>query len=339
LEFVEFDPFHKEEHPCSTVFLSAVKFVRKMNGGSQSILVQCDDHKYYVVKMTGNPRGENALANEVLGSMIVGAVGLPVAEGRAIYISDRFIDGEPDLWFELPSGTRRPYAGLHFGSLLVGQTSGPARPSEYISRSRVETITNRSAFLGMYILDVWANHQDSRQAIFLKTSNDKQEVFFIDHGQMFGGSGWSFQECPGTAYHLEGSVYAKLWHEKTVSSWISHFRTILPEILGFSASIIPSQWYNGDLCRLVEELSHRVCNISELVQKDVTNTQHFTPQEIENDTLRLSDSRIHVFRTPNTRSTIYRDLAASYAKFIHPDGLCFAKLEGQDRSISKRRIL
>jgi hypothetical protein len=45
--------------------------------------------------------------NEVLESMIVGAVGLPVAEGRTIYISDRFIDGEPDLWFELPSGTRR----------------------------------------------------------------------------------------------------------------------------------------------------------------------------------------------------------------------------------------
>lgn len=63
--------------------------------------------------------------------------------------------------FELPSGTRRPDAGLHFGSLLVGQPSSPARPSEYISRSRVETITNRLALLGMYILDVWANHQDN----------------------------------------------------------------------------------------------------------------------------------------------------------------------------------
>src|SRR3984885_15783172 len=310
-----------------------------MRGGSQSILVQCDDRRYYVVKMTGNPQGGNTLANEVLGSIIVGAVGLPVAEGRAIYISDRFIDGEPDLWFELPSGTRRPDAGLHFGSLLVGQPSGPARPSEYIGRSRAGTITNRPAFLGMSILVVWANHQDNRQAIFLKTSNDKQEVFFIDHGQMFGGSGWNFQERPGIAYHLEGSVYARLWHEETVSSWISHFRTILPDVLGFATSIIPSQWYNGDLHRLVEELGHRVCHITELVQRDVTNTQHFTPQEIENDTLRLSDSGIHLFRTPNTRSTIYRNLAASYAKFIHPEGLCFARLEGPDRSISKRRIL
>ena len=310
-----------------------------MNGGSQSILVQCDDHRYYIVKMSGNPKGGNTLANEVLGSMIIGAVGLPVAEGRAIYISDRFIDGEPDLWFDLPSGSRRPEVGLHFGSLLVGQPSGPARPSEYLSPSRVETITDRSAFLGMYILDVWANHQDNRQAIFLKTSNDKQEFFFIDHGQMFGGSGWNFQERPGMARHLEGSVYAQLWNEKRVSAWISHFRTILPDILGFAASIIPSQWYNGDLHGLTKELSHRVRHLAELVRKDLTNTQHFTLQEIQNDALRLSDPGIHVFRTPNTRSTVYRDLAASYAKFIHPDGLCFAKLEGQDRSISKRRIL
>jgi hypothetical protein len=66
-----------------------------------------------------------------------------------------------------------------------------------------------------------------------------------------------------------------------VSSWISHFRTILPSLLGFAASIIPSQWYNGNLHRLVEELRHRVDHITELVQKDATNTQHFTLQEIE----------------------------------------------------------
>jgi hypothetical protein len=339
LEFVEFDPFHKEEHPCSTVFLSAVKFVRKMNGGSQSILVQCDDGRHYVVKMTGNPQGGNVLANEVFGGIIANAVGLPVAEGRAVYISDRFIDGEPKLWFELPSGIKRPDAGLHYGSLLVGQPSGSDRPSDYIGRSRINSITNRSAFLGMYILDVWANHQDSRQAVFLRESNDcSQTAFFIDHGHMFGGPEWDFQERPGIACHLESNIYTKLWNQKTVSSWISHFRTILPTVLGFATSIIPSQWYNGDLHSLVEELGHRLSHLTELVHKDVTNTQHFTLQKIEHDTLRLSDPGIHNFGTPSTRSSIYRDLAASYAKFIHPGGLCFAELEDQDRNISRRRI-
>ena len=84
MSFVEFDSFHKEEHPCSTVFLSANKYIRKMKGGSQSILVQCDDNRFYVVKMAGNPQGSNILANEFLGSVIAHAVGLPVAECRVI---------------------------------------------------------------------------------------------------------------------------------------------------------------------------------------------------------------------------------------------------------------
>jgi hypothetical protein len=66
LSFVEFDSFYKEEHPCSTVFLSANKYIRKMKGGSQSILVQCDDNRFYVVKMAGNPQGPNVVSNPYL---------------------------------------------------------------------------------------------------------------------------------------------------------------------------------------------------------------------------------------------------------------------------------
>jgi hypothetical protein len=331
LDFVEFDPFHKEEHSCSTVFLSAVKFVRKMKGGAQSILVQCDDDKYYVVKFSDNPQGTNTLANEVLGSIVADAVGLPVAESRVIYISDRFIDSEPRLWFEMESGFRRPPAGRHFGSLLVGQPSGPERPSEYISPSQTHTITNRSAFLGMYILDVWANHQDNRQAIFLKPSHsNSRKVIFIDHGHMFGGSKWNFQERPGIACHLEGSVYSELWHDEAASSWISHFRTIIPDVLRFTTSIIPPEWYNGDLPCLMEKLINRLLHLAELVKIDMTPSRHFTLQKTDNDPLRLSDFGIHNFRTPNKRSALYRDLASSSAKFDFTKGFCFTRLESQD---------
>jgi hypothetical protein len=328
LSFVEFDSFHKEEHPCSTVFLSANKYIRKMKGGSQSILVQCDDNRFYVVKMAGNPQGSNILANEFLGSVIAHAVGLPVAECRVIRLSDHFIDSDPELWFELSSGRKRPEAGLHFGSLLVGQPSGCERPSEYISRSRINTITNRDAFLGMYILDVWANQQDNRQAVLLRQPLDgTQEVFFIDHGHMFGGSEWNFEERPGAAFHLESSIYTDLWHDDIVFSWISHFRTVVPEVLSWVSSIVPSPWYNGDLRSLLAELIHRLTNLTELVQKDATTSRQFVHQNSENETLRLSNSGIYRLGAPDTRSTVYRDLAISYAKFIHSDGLCFARLE------------
>jgi len=70
LSFVEFDSFHKEEHPCSTVFSLLTNDIRKMNRWSQSILVQCDDNRFYVVKMAGIHRALTYWPNEFLGSVI-----------------------------------------------------------------------------------------------------------------------------------------------------------------------------------------------------------------------------------------------------------------------------
>lgn len=301
MDFVEFDSFLKEEHPCSTVFLSANKYIRKMKGGSQAILVKCDDNRYYVVKMAGNPQGPNILANEFLGSVFASAVGLPVAECMVVRLSDHFIDSAPEMWFEHRSGRKRPDAGLHFASLLVGQPSGPERPLEYISRSRINTITNRDAFLGMYLLDVWANHQDNRQAVLRKRPlDDTQEVFFIDHGHMFGGSEWNFQERPGVALHLESSVYTGLWDDEIVFSWISHIRTVLPDVLSWVTSVVPLEWYNGNLRSLLDRLLDRLSDLAELVERDARTSRHFINGG--HDALRLSDSRILKFRTPETRS-------------------------------------
>ena len=285
-----------------------------MKGGAQSILVLANDGKYYVVKMTGNPQGANTLANELLGSLIVKSVGLPVAEGKGIYLSDSFIDSDPDLWFELPSGRRRPNKGVHFGSLLVGQPSGPRRPTEYISPSRVNMITNRDAFLGMYLLDVWANHQDNRQAILLRGSNDcTQEVFFIDHGHMFGGPAWDFQERPGVAFHLEMAVYCDLWQEEQIASWISHFRAVVPGVLSWVTFRVPSQWYNGDLSRLIGGLTDRLSCLPELVQADGAKSWQLAPEKSKDDTLRLSDFGVHDVRTPDTRGSLHRGRANACA--------------------------
>jgi hypothetical protein len=281
-----------------------------MKGGSQSILVQANDGKYYVVKMAGNPQGANTLANELLGSLIAKSVGLSVAEGKGIYLSDSFIDGYPDVWFELQSGRRRPEKGLHFGSLFVGQPSGQRRPTEYISPSRINMITNRDAFLGMYLLDVWANHQDNRQAILRKASNDPtQEVFFIDHGHMFGGPDWSFQERPGVAFHLEMAVYSDLWQEERIASWISHFQNVIPEVLSWVGSIVPLRWYKGDLSHVICLLNDRLARLTEIVQADGAKSWQIATQKSENETLRLSDSGIHDVRTPDTRRAIHRGRA------------------------------
>jgi hypothetical protein len=282
-----------------------------MKGGSQSILVRANDGRHYVVKMSDNPIGPNLLANEHMGSLVAKAVGLPVAEAKGIFISDSFIDSNRDLWFELPSGVRPPHKGMHFGSLLVGQTSGADRPTEYISPSRVSTITNREAFLGMYLLDVWANHQDNRQAIFRRSSTNELEVCFIDHGHMFGGPHWNFQGNPGSALHLEMAVYTDLWHDEQVDSWISRFQTIIPDVLPSIVAPMASEWYSGDLNELLSKLTDRLLRLPELVQADAEKTWHPSQQKSTDESLRLSDFGIHDLRTPDTRSAFRRSRATA----------------------------
>jgi hypothetical protein len=282
------DPPQREGILDRLVVLSAIRHIRKMRGSSQSTLVQCDDGRYYIVKFTGNPQGANVLANEFLGGAIAGSVGLPVPESRVIYVSDTFIDDNPDAWFETPSGMRRPDSGMHHGSRLIGEPSGPNRPTDYIRRSSLHAITNRSAFLGMYITDVWANHQDNRQAILVGNPVDRtQKAFFIDHGHMFGGPDGLFQERAGVACHLERSVYSDLWIPEMVGQWISHFENTVPEILSSAISITPPEWYNGDLRVLQDLLLQRLQNLTQLVESDAKESQHFVHRNLANDILQL----------------------------------------------------
>jgi hypothetical protein len=256
---------------CSSA-LTANRFIRKMRGGSQSLLMQCTDGQYVIVKMFGNPQGPNVLANEFIGTAVSSAAGLPVTQGRPVYLSNEFIDQNPALWFETENGPRRPEAGLHFGSSFIGESNGIYRPTDYISRSRVSSIQNRAAFLGMYIMDVWANHQDSRQAILLANPEREFEVCFIDHGHMFAGPHWEFSHRPGLAYHLERSIYSNLWHPDQVAEWISHFDTVLPDALSHAISLLPAEWYKGEINRLCEVLMDRLANLEKLIEADRVGT-------------------------------------------------------------------
>lgn len=248
--------------------LTANRFIRKMRGGAQSLLMQCTDGQYVIVKMFGNPQGPNILANELIGTAVSSAVGLPVAQGSLVYLSDEFIDQNPALWFETKDGRVRPEAGFHFGSLFVGEPSGVYRPTDYITRSRVSSIHNRPAFLGMYIMDVWANHQDNRQAILFASAECESEVRFIDHGHMFAGPRWEFSARPGLAYHLERSIYSNLWQPDRVAEWISHFDTVLPDALSHAVSLLPAQWYKGEITLLCKVLMDRLANLTQLIEID-----------------------------------------------------------------------
>jgi hypothetical protein len=70
LLFDDSSPTHRPWHP-EQKGLTVTTVIRRMSGGSQSRLIQCDDGKLYVLKMYPNPQGPNVLANEALGSILM----------------------------------------------------------------------------------------------------------------------------------------------------------------------------------------------------------------------------------------------------------------------------
>jgi hypothetical protein len=80
--------------------------------------------------------------------------------------------------------------------------------------------------------------------------------------------------------------------DEIVFSWISHIRTALPDVFSWVSSVVPSKWYNG--------LFDRLSDLAELVQRDAGTSRHSINGE--DDTLRLSDSRIRKLGVPETWS-------------------------------------
>jgi hypothetical protein len=245
--------------------------------------------------MFGNPQGPNVLANEFIGGLVTSAVGLPVAQGRLVHLSEDFIDQNPGLWFETPQGRRRPESGIHFGSMFVGQPEGLYRPTDYISRSRIRSIRNRDAFLGMYILDIWANHQDNRQALLTNLDAHESEIRFIDHGHMFAGPHWRFSERPGLASHLERSVYSDLWSPYETAGWVFRFENAVPAALSRAVSLLPTWWYSGNVDLLHYTLMQRLADLAELIERERTGSHQAIQRSTTNGTLRIPHFGIHMF--------------------------------------------
>jgi hypothetical protein len=56
-----------------------------------------------------------------------------------------------------------------------------------IPHSWIERIENRADFVGVLILDLWANNCDRRQVVFLSDDNDRLHASFIDNDYLFWG--------------------------------------------------------------------------------------------------------------------------------------------------------
>jgi hypothetical protein len=199
-------------------FAVIVRTLRSLRGGSQPILVQASDSHFYVVKFPQNPQGSNLVFNEVAGSELYRACGLPAPQWKPLLITDEFIDSHPDCWFQGPDGLIRPKAGLCFGSRYLGESG---RVYEVLPATWFDRISNRTDFWLAWIIDVDARHTDNRQAIFVERSNGAVRAVFVDQGSMFGGATGRENSHDVAPRYLDPRIYGKVG---------LNFRVNLPKI-------------------------------------------------------------------------------------------------------------
>jgi len=223
-----------EKH-CPTV----VHFVRKLPGGSQPVLIQADDGLLYAVKFANNLQGPNLLFNESMGTELYRSCGLPVPAWKPLQITSNFLDRHPYAWIETENGLKKPSAGLCFGSQYIGAAG--TRALEILPAALFGRIGNRMDFWLAWLVDVCASHTDNRQAIFVEESDGNLQLYFIDHGHLFGGAAGGGKAHFIAPRYLDSRIYPGV-SSRRLRALVKKLVSVDRKAIRKRLSVIPSEW-------------------------------------------------------------------------------------------------
>ncbi len=242
------------------------KLIRKMRGGAQAHLLECEDNGFYVVKFLNNPQHRRILINEWLSNFFLRYLQIHVPDTALIEIGADFIAENPDLYFSMGSRKEPVQAGLHFGSRLAVH---PDRVAifDFLPDKLLGKVENRVDFLGTLVFDKWVGNADSRQAVFFRAraktwtpikGDAPNRIGFlaqmIDHGFAFNGPHWTFGDSPLQGLYFRTSVYEEVRSLDSFQPWldlVSHFPV---EVIDSAWKEIPRAWVREDESALEELL-------------------------------------------------------------------------------------
>lgn len=239
----------------------AQKFIRKLRGTSEPVLLQADDNLLYVVKFANNPQGPNTLFNESAGSELFHAFGLPTPPWKPLLIPDSFLDRNPGSWLGSDRAPVRPRAGLCFGSMYL---SGHAtRLLEILPWSWFSRITNRASFWWAWVIDACAHHLDRRQAVFTEGVPGQLTAYFIDHGHLFGGPNGSDRRPRIDFRYLDPRIYSEI-DRKELEAFLRTIPSVAPEELRTRAHALPEEWRTAAALRNFDRCLDNLANPARL---------------------------------------------------------------------------
>jgi hypothetical protein len=239
----------------------AVEHIRRMRGGAQAHLMRCDDDAYYVVKFQNNPQHTRVLANEVLGTVLAGRLGLPTAPFAVVEVTQDLIQLTEDLVMQVGLSRTPCRAGHQFGSRYPGD---PAQTTvfDFLPDETLAEVENQEDFLGMLVFDKWTCNTNGRQAVFFREpGRSRYQATMIDQGFCFNAGEWNFPDAPLRGLYSRQRVYQSVSALTSFDKWIDRLEAkISTDDLDAAAKQIPPEWYGFDmdaLYALLERLNRR----------------------------------------------------------------------------------
>src|SRR5689334_20207975 len=199
--------------------VNARRLIRKMRGGAQSHLLECDDGRFYVVKFVNNPQHRRILVNEWVASAFLQFLHISAPDVAFVNLNAEFLKANPDVYLQLGTHRLEVEPGWHFGS---GYPGDPSKMTVYdfIPDTLLEKVVNLEEFLGVLAFDKWMGNADARQSIFFRArvkdrprpcSEHPLRLGFVahmmDHGYVFEGPHWTFADSPLQGLYFRPIVY------------------------------------------------------------------------------------------------------------------------------------
>ncbi len=242
--------------------VDAIRLIRKMRGGAQAHLLECDDGHFYVVKFLNNPQHRRVLINEWMASVFLNYLQISAPAAAIVNLSREFLQSNPEIHIQLGTRHLAVEPGWHFGSRYPGD---PAKVMVYdfLPDVLLDKVVNVDEFRGVLAFDKWMGNADARQSIFFRArlrqwspSSAEQApragfvAHMMDHGYVFDGPHWIFPDSPLQGLYFRPSVYQNVRSLDDFEPWLDRVVHFPEEVVDAAQKQIPPDWLAEDAAAL-----------------------------------------------------------------------------------------
>ncbi len=261
--------------------VDAIRLIRKMRGGAQAHLLECDDGHFYVVKFRNNPQHRRILINEWIASVFLNYLQISAPAAAIVNLSAEFLKSNPEIHIQL--GTRRLAVepGWHFGSRYPGDP-GKVLVYDFLPDLLLDKVVNVDEFRGVLAFDKWMGNADARQSIFFRarlrqwSPGPEQPpragfvAHMMDHGYVFDGPHWNFPDSPLQGLYFRLNVYQKVSSWDDFQPWLDRVVHFPEEVVDEAQKQIPPEWLAEDadeLDAMLGKLMSRRKRVPDLIRE------------------------------------------------------------------------